>query len=116
MWNVVGWEKNHQQKLLPRFVDMSRSMDPAHVAESAVDLNLKLMRWRLLPELDLASISKTKCLLLGAGTLGCNVARNLLVSCSSLYLCIYMLRPHHQYTGFVSNDINSRYAILELFP
>ncbi|XP_067933572.1 ubiquitin-like modifier-activating enzyme ATG7 isoform X1 [Watersipora subatra] len=78
MWNVVGWEKNHQQKLLPRFVDMSRSMDPAHVAESAVDLNLKLMRWRLLPELDLASISKTKCLLLGAGTLGCNVARNLL--------------------------------------
>jgi len=81
MWNVVGWERNKQQKLSPRFVNMSRTMDPEKLAESAVDLNLKLMRWRLLPELDLETISQTKCLLLGAGTLGCNVARNLLVNC-----------------------------------
>jgi hypothetical protein len=50
------------------------------LAESAVDLNLKLMRWRLLPEIQLEKMAGTKCLLLGAGTLGCNVARALLVS------------------------------------
>ncbi|XP_028401486.1 ubiquitin-like modifier-activating enzyme ATG7 [Dendronephthya gigantea] len=74
----VGWEKNHRQKLGPRMVDLSSTMDPNKLAESAVDLNLKLMRWRLMPELDLEKIAQTKCLLLGAGTLGCNVARLLL--------------------------------------
>jgi len=73
-----GWEKNEKQKIGPRMVDLSASMDPRKLADSAVDLNLKLMRWRLLPELDLEKISSTRCLLLGAGTLGCNVARCLL--------------------------------------
>ncbi|KAG5458044.1 MAG: hypothetical protein BJ554DRAFT_1813 [Olpidium bornovanus] len=37
------------------------------------------MRWRLAPSLQLEKVSATKCLLLGAGTLGCYVARCLLV-------------------------------------
>ncbi|VDP31956.1 unnamed protein product [Schistosoma margrebowiei] len=73
----VGWEK-WKNKLRPRIVDLSASMDPVKLAESAVDLNLKLMKWRLMPDLKLSVFRDTKCLLIGAGTLGCNVARQLL--------------------------------------
>lgn len=74
---TVGWEKN-KGKLVPRMVNMSATMDPNKLAESAVDLNLKLMKWRLVPDIDLDAVINTKCLLLGSGTLGCNVARCLL--------------------------------------
>jgi len=75
---VTGWEKNQKNKFGPRFVNLANSMDPIKLAESSVNLNLKLMRWRLMPSLNLENIASTKCLLLGSGTLGCNVARGLL--------------------------------------
>ncbi|KAG0267538.1 Autophagy protein 7 [Actinomortierella ambigua] len=75
---AVGWEKNAQGKLGPRLADLAPLMDPSRLADTAVDLNLKLMRWRLLPELQLEKVQSTRCLLLGAGTLGCYVARSLL--------------------------------------
>ena len=75
--SAVGWERNAQGKLAPRLTDLGSSMDPLQLAEQATTLNLKLMRWRILPELDLEKVANTKCLLLGAGTLGCYVARTL---------------------------------------
>ncbi|KAI6657889.1 hypothetical protein LOD99_15607 [Oopsacas minuta] len=74
----TGWERNDKQKLGPKSVNLSSTMNPERLSEQSVDLNLKLMRWRLVPELNLNIVRDARCLLLGAGTLGCNVARCLL--------------------------------------
>lgn len=75
---VTGWERNTAGKLSGRIVDLTEYMDPKKLADSAVDLNLKLMKWRIAPNIDLDKIKNTKCLLLGAGTLGSYVSRNLM--------------------------------------
>ena len=59
----------------------------SRLADQAVDLNLKLIKWRISPNLNLEIIKNTKCLLLGAGTLGSYVARNLLVSMDPFNKC-----------------------------
>lgn len=77
--NRLGWEKNERGKLGPRTVNLLATMDPEQLAESAVDLNLKLMKWHLLPELYVDVTQNIKGLLLGARTLGCYFARTLTV-------------------------------------
>lgn len=75
---AVGWERDGKGRHRPRIADLRSSMDPRCLASSAVELNLKLMRWRVLPELNLENMNSTSCLLIGAGTLGCNVSRLLM--------------------------------------
>lgn len=74
----VGWERNSVGKLGARLMDLSAQMKPETLAEASVDLNLRLMRWRLMPSLQTEKVAGTRCLLMGAGTLGCAVARCLL--------------------------------------
>ena len=75
---VVGWERNVKGRFGPRKVELKSQMDAVELASTAVDLNLKLMRWRMVPDLNVSKLASTKCLLLGAGTLGCYTARMLL--------------------------------------
>ena len=65
-------------QLQTKVVELRQYMDPGSLAEQAVGLNLKLMKWRQAPDLNLDVLRETKCLLLGSGSLGCQVARNLL--------------------------------------
>jgi ubiquitin-like modifier-activating enzyme ATG7 len=76
---VVGWEWNTtKKKPAPKWINLQPLLDPKHLAIQAADLNLKLMKWRMLPALEVAMLQQQKVLLLGAGTLGCSVARTLL--------------------------------------
>lgn len=75
---VIGWERTSRGKLGPKLADLGLLINPNQLAEQAVDLNLKLMKWRIAPELDLDIIKKQKVLLLGAGTLGSYVSRALM--------------------------------------
>jgi len=67
-FKIIGWEK-------PQICDLSAILDKSKLIKQANDLNLKLMKWNMWKDLNLEKISNTKCLLIGAGTLGCSIAR-----------------------------------------
>ncbi|KAI6222474.1 Ubiquitin-like modifier-activating enzyme ATG7 [Aphelenchoides fujianensis] len=69
--SAVGWAN-------PQHVNLKSAFDPTKLMENSVDMNLKLVRWRLVPALKLAPLAELRVLMLGAGTLGCNLARSLL--------------------------------------
>lgn len=75
---IVGWERQATGKLGPKLADLGSLINPNQLAEQAVDLNLKLMKWRVAPDLNLDLIKQQRVLLLGAGTLGSYVARALM--------------------------------------
>ena len=109
--NASGWERDKRGQLAPRRIELGAAMDPKRLAATAVDLNLKLMRWRLLPSVELERIRDSRCLLLGSGTLGCNVARQLLAwgvrnitmvdnGKVSYFLCVFFFLSNKLYNFF----------------
>jgi len=65
---IIGWEKN-AGKMKPKIIK---------IKNEETNLNIKLMRWKMLPKLNIDKLTAVKCLLIGAGTLGCSVSRSLL--------------------------------------
>uniref|UniRef100_A0AC34PUE1 UBC core domain-containing protein n=1 Tax=Panagrolaimus sp. JU765 TaxID=591449 RepID=A0AC34PUE1_9BILA len=57
--------------------DLKASFNKEDLINQAVDLNLKLTRWRMAPKLQVDKF-RQKVLMLGSGTLGCNLARGLM--------------------------------------
>ena len=43
---ATGWERNANGKLGPKLANLGALIDPHQLADQAVDLNLKLMKWR----------------------------------------------------------------------
>lgn len=76
--HIVGWEPNERGKAGPRVADLRASLDTRLLMSQAVDLNLRLMKWRQWPQLQVDRLREQRCLLLGSGTLGCAVARALM--------------------------------------
>ena len=75
-FDITKTKLSQPRKLME--LDLKSFMDERSLIKDAVDLNIKLMKWRLLPRLDIPKIQSKKCLLFGAGTLGCQLARNLI--------------------------------------
>jgi ubiquitin-like modifier-activating enzyme ATG7 len=63
----------------PYKVDLAQMIDPIEMLKSTGKNNLTLMKYRHIPTVNLDSIYQMKCLILGTGTLGCNIARNLIM-------------------------------------
>ena len=87
-WFAVGWERRRREGVNLEISRLGSAlmMDPTKLADQAMALSLNLTRRRILRELDLEKLENTRCLLLGAGTLGCYVACGLAVSI--LQLCL----------------------------
>lgn len=69
--------KNNQYKIQENKIDLKSFISPEILSSQAVNLNLNLMKWRIAPNLNLDILKNLKCLIIGTGTLGCSIARNL---------------------------------------
>ena len=71
-------EKIKTKKIMNTQINLKSFLSKDKIIEDQSKLNLKLMKWRLEPKLDLNLLSTKKFFILGTGTLGCNLARLLI--------------------------------------
>jgi ubiquitin-like modifier-activating enzyme ATG7 len=66
---MLWWALTSVAVLFALYLRLNRrdTADPTRLAETSVNLNVNLMRWRALPELDVDMLSTSKFLLIGAG-------------------------------------------------
>ena len=107
-----GLLQSQKKVIKPDVIDMQQYLNPDQICKSALSMNNKLMKWRLVPDLDLDNISNTRCLILGGGTLGCHVARNLLGwAITNITMVDYGLVSHTtpaKQNLYFQNDIGKR--------
>lgn len=84
---VLNFEISEKKNLNPKIktkrimnteINLKSFLSKEKIIEDQSKLNLKLMKWRLEPNLDLDLLSTKKFFILGTGTLGCNLARLLI--------------------------------------
>jgi ubiquitin-like modifier-activating enzyme ATG7 len=75
---VVGWLPDRKGRFFPRRVSLKEGLRPEELSLQASNMNLSLMKWQASPDVQLEELANKRVLLLGAGTLGCNVARSLI--------------------------------------
>lgn len=75
---AIGWEgvKPGNKEMIPKEINL-QSMNPASQDEEKQLMHLKLMGWRHFP-VNIDKLSRVRVLLLGAGPVGCEVARLLM--------------------------------------
>jgi hypothetical protein len=69
-YKVLAKSSKKMEKL-----NLKQFLSKDNLIEEQSNLNIKLMKWRLEPSLQLKPIQKLKVLLVGSGTLGCNMGR-----------------------------------------
>ncbi|SPJ11005.1 autophagy-related protein 7, putative, partial [Plasmodium sp. DRC-Itaito] len=81
IYNILcGWkyyeQKKKQKKSIISIINLNDFINKDTIQRISLELNIKLIKWKILKDLKFEHIKKLKILIIGLGTLGCMVARN----------------------------------------
>ncbi|CZT98923.1 autophagy-related protein 7 [Plasmodium falciparum NF54] len=77
---LCGWkyyeDKKKEKKSIISIINLNDFINKDTIQRISLELNIKLIKWKILKDLKFEHIKKLKILIIGLGTLGCMVARN----------------------------------------